>query len=458
MRPTPGARRLAGAALLARAAVRGVAALAWVAGCGSGGTTDSRPVDGGTAARDASVVSPGADAGASGPTANDGPSGEALATPPLPGVGGLGAAAFATGDLDPPSNGGTITFEQIGAAGGYPSVRDPAAGGCSAYEAGTCCMAEHVITGDALTPWDEELIMTLRGPMQMKQLAVYQPAMDASSWNLVGGWDDRTPTASSGVAFSGDATPKAAFAGGVGSECLVNVATDVSFHCGPGSEPYCAAGAATNTWGWSGSKLFVVLARMPHAGAAGAPAACSTSTTGNWYDAPWIGLAVGELVRAGSFASCHCFAKDPANWALADGCGQINLFEVVNDNNSYKNLDVFSTDLIDYSGYVGQGPCGSACDAAALPTSVDLIDKANDTAAASGATATPSGGPGAAFRRPEEGYRYFLVLLDVPSRTMQLAIVHPEHIPGALAPLLPALPASIPTAAETALLALRLPM
>ncbi len=299
--------------------------------------------------------------------------------------------------------------------------------------------------------------MTLRGPMHVKQLAVYQPSSDGTTWQLASAWDERRPSADAGVAFSGDATPKAAFAGGVGSECIVNVATAQPFGCGPGSDPFCPAGASTNTWGWAGSKLFVVLAKMEHAGAPTAPAACSTTTTGNWYDAPWIGLSVGELARAGSFASCQCYAKDAAAASLADGCGQFNVFEVVNDNNSYKNLDVFSTDLIDYSGYVGQGPCGAACDAGALGPAVDLVDKSKDTEAAAGALATPSGGPGAALRRPESGYRYFLIQLDVPSRTVQLGLVHPQHIPAALAPLLPDLPASFPSAAAAAALALRLP-
>jgi hypothetical protein len=144
--------------------------------------------------------------------------------------------------------------------------------------------------------------------------------------------------------------------------------------------------------------------------------------------------------------------------ALANGCGQFNVFEVVNDNDSYKNLDVFSTDMIDYAGYVGQGPCGAACNAATLGPQVDLIDKTNDTEATTGAVATPAGGPTAAFRRPESGYRYFFILLDVPSRTVQLALVHPERIPVAIAPIVPNLPASIPASAEAALLALRLPM
>jgi hypothetical protein len=402
------------------------------------------------AGRDAASASPSRDAATPSDAASPGP-------PDAGTVGtGLGAATFGAGDLDPPSNGGTITFQQIGAAGWYPSRRDPARGPCDALDSGTCCMATDTISSNALTPWDEELVMTLRGPMQVKQLAVYQPGADASTWDLVSSWDDRSPAAAANFAFSGDATPKASFAGGVGSECIVNVATAQPFACGAGSSPYCPPGSSTDTWGWAGSKLFVLLARMGHAGGS-APAACSTTTTGNWYDAPWIGLAVGELARAGSFASCQCFAKDPANWALADGCGQFNVFEVVNDNDSSKNLDVFSTNFIDYAGYVGQGPCGAACDAGAWPAALDLVDKANDQEAKAGATATSSGGPTAAFRRPESGYRYFVVLLDVPSRTVQLGLVHPQRIPAALAPILPALPSSFAASAESAVLGLRLP-
>lgn len=372
-------------------------------------------------------------------------------------VTGLGAPTFGSGDLDPPSHGGTITFQQIGAVGWYPSRRDPASGPCDAMDAGTCCMTQYQVTTDQLTPWDEELVMTLRGPVEVKQLAVYQPSTGAGSWKLVSAWDDRAPGDPSGVAFTGKATPDAGFAGAVGSECQVDVTTATHYACGAGSSPYCPASSKEPYYGWAGSKLFVLLARMPHAGTANAATPCSKTTTGNWYDASWMGLAIGELARAGAYASCQCFAKDPSKWYLADGCGQFNVFEVVNDNNSYKNLDVFSTDLIDYSGYVGQGPCGSKCNVSTLGPAVDLIDKTKDQEATAGAVASPAGGPSAAFRRPASGYRYFLVALDVASRTVQLAIVHPQSVPSSLAPLLPGLPSTVPQSAIDAVLALRLP-
>jgi hypothetical protein len=380
---------------------------------------------------------------------------DAPATPPVLDS-GFDAPDF--GSSDPVSNGATITFESIGAAGWYPSRRDPATGPCDALQSSTCCLAKENVTSDALTPWDEDLIVSLRGPLDVKQLAVYQPdASGSGAWSLVSAWDASSPGAPRGLAFDGNGTDKNGFPGTVGTECIVNVATSDVFPCGAGSVPYCAPPAAGKTMhrGWSGSKLFVLLAQAPHADRV--PGACGTGTAGNWYDAPWIGLSLGELVRAGQFGGCHCYAKDPAKNHLADGCGQFNVFEVVNDNNQYKNLEVFSTNMIGYAGYVGEGPCGPKCDVTKLGPEVDLIDKVNVREALAGAVSNPSKGPGAAFRRPSNGLRYFVMLLDVPSRTVQLAMMHPRNIPGPVGALLPSLPVTVNASTVEAVRALRLP-
>ncbi len=370
---------------------------------------------------------------------------------------GLGAAEFASGELDAPTSGGTITFQQIGAAGWYPSRRDPASGQCDAYQNGDCCMTKHELTSDLLSPWNEELIMTLRGPLVLKQFAAYQPSSaDPSHWSQVSAWDSRSPAAATGIAFKGNGS-ESGFDGVVGSECLVDASPDEQYPCGPGSSPYCPSGD-TQYYGWEGSKLLVLLASMPRAASGKIPSSahCSDGTSGNWYDAPWLGLSHGELVRSGKFGSCHCYAKDPAQWWLADGCGQFNVFEVVNDNNEYANFDLFSTNLFAYHGYVGEGPCGAQCDLSSTGPA-DLIDKATSSPAAHGAICTPDMGPGAAFRRPSEGYRYFLMLLDVDSRTIELAIVHPNAVPSALSGLLPTLPYDVGEESISALRELRLP-
>ncbi len=367
----------------------------------------------------------------------------------------LGLAALE----DAPSHGGTLTFQSMGAPGWYPSRRDPTAGICDAYKSGQCCMAKHNVADAGISPWDEELILTLRGPMLIKQFAAYQPkTADAAIWDRVSYWEGGTAPTAQGIGFQGDAAPGGIFAGSIGNKCLVDVSTDRKFACGPGSVPYCPENSPSHLYGWEGSKLILMQAAMPHFGDASLAGVkhCSEDKNDNWFDAPWVGLSHGELIREGKFGGCNCYAKDPAHWELADGCGQFNVFETVNDNNAYRNLDLFSTNFFGYQGYVGEGPCGTACDNSRALAAADLIDK-SDSKEASPALASPKKGPGAAFRRPAKGYRWFLILMDAKTRTVQLGLVHPANLPAAMASLAAVPPSQVGRAAIDALVGLRLP-
>lgn len=357
---------------------------------------------------------------------------------------------------DAPSHGGTITFQSMGAAGWYPSRRDPESGACDAYKNGLCCMAKHVVPDAGISPWDEELLLTLRGPMLVRQIAVYQPPAGGESWDRVSYWENGK--SGQGIAFQGDAAPGGAFAGSLGNKCLIDVSSDHKFPCGPGSVPYCPANSVSNKYGWEGSKLILIQASMPHFGDTEFSGVkhCSQDKADNWFDAPWIGLSHGELIRSGKFGGCNCYAKDPAKWELADGCGQFNVFETVNDQNSYGNLDIFSTNFFGYQGYVGEGPCGKECDISKLAASADLVDKAT-SGEASPALAAPGKGPRAAFRRPAHGYRWFVILMDSKTRTVQLALAHPGNLPAVLAGIAAVPPAQVPRSAIDALAGMRLP-
>jgi hypothetical protein len=436
------------------AGATGTAGTTTTGNAGSSGAAGSKTGGAGT--------SGGAGTTSGGAGATAGASGAAGSTSNPTGAGG-GLGMFPGLDVGAPSDGATITFQMIGASGMYPSRRDPASGPCDVEKNGTCCLTNQVETGTALKPWDEELSATLRGPMLVKQMAVYQPASGTSGpWNLTSSWDARTPTAGTNIAFSGPATPGATgFAGVVGNKCLIDVSTGKEFPCGAGSVPYCPApgGGQHKYYGWAGSKLYIWLATFPHYGSGAITAAqnCNNSTADNWYDAPWIGISHGELVRQGLYNGCHCYSY-PDNPNAGNGCGQLNAFEVVNDNNAYSNLDVFSTNFFGYGGYVGEGPCGPTCKAASLPASVDLVNKkTGNTEAAAGALSAPGKGPGAAFRRPATGYRYVIALFDVASRQVQLAFIHPSSVPASIGALLPGLPAQVPQATIDGLLALRLP-
>jgi hypothetical protein len=369
------------------------------------------------------------------------------------GEGDLGPADYAQGELDGASNGATITFQDVGGTGWYPSRRDPATGPCDVTNANNCCMTQHQLTTNQLTPWNEELSMTLRGPMVVKQIVAYQPGQ-GDTWARVSAWDSRGT--SEGLAFWGNDAQNG-FSGRVGSVCEVEVAPDKPYPCGAGSVPYCPTGN-DKYYGFAGSKLIVVLAWNPHTGTGVVDDVACDGEDAGWHDAPWIGLTHGELVRSGRYSGCHCWSKPPNAYAQ-DGCGQFNVFEVVNDNNSFANFDVFSTNLVSYAGYIGEGPCGGGCNATALPATADLLNKQNggNMAATMGAVSGPGKPTGAAFVRPDQGFRYFVTLLDESTRTVQIALVHPSKIPPSVAALLPNFPLEIQRATIDALVGLRLP-
>ena len=256
-------------------------------------------------------VGAGGTSGTAGSVSNGGGGGSAPIGP------AIGAAQFAAGDLDAASDGGTLTFQNIGKAGSYPSRRDTASNAaCDVKKTDTCCLTTNPVASDMLTPWDQDLIVTLRGPIQVKQFVVYQPSANAAQWDVVSAWDAASVGQAFGIAFNGNATPNAKFAGTVGSQCVADAMTDEPFGCGPMSSPYCDAKAAgiPKNLGWAGSKLFVIAARMPMMGGAkiDAATACGQGTANNWYNAPWIGISLGELVREDKFGPCNCYSS-PAN-------------------------------------------------------------------------------------------------------------------------------------------------
>lgn len=427
---------------------------------GSGGNAPSGGAQVGTSGNapssgNGSGGSPGT--GGAGQSSGNGPTGGASAGTggvAIPvGEGDLGPADYAAGELDAPSNGATITFQEVGGTGWYPSRRDPASGMCDVTNSNGCCMTQHALDSNALTPWNEELSMTLRGPMVVKQIVAYQPGA-GDQWARVSAWDSRGT--SEGIAFWGNEAEDG-FSGDIGSVCEVEVAPNKPYSCGAGSVPFCPAGE-NKYYGFGGSKLIVVLAWNPHSGTGVVDdVACGGASEG-WHDAPWIGLTHGELVRSGRYSGCHCWSK-PGNPYAQDGCGQFNVFEVVNDNNDFANFDVFSTNLVSYAGYIGEGPCGGNCDASALPGTADLINKTGggNTAATMGAVSGPNKPTNAAFVRPDQGYRYFVTLLDESTRTVQIALIHPSKIPASVATVFPNFPLEIPRASIDALIALRLP-
>lgn len=373
------------------------------------------------------------------------------------------------------SLGGTMTFQNIGALGWWGRRIEATEGDprCDVeakwleYSWGGkefCCRTKHQVTTDKISPFNEELTMVLDGPLRIKQLAVYQPLSDSTgAWAIRSFWDRRSPDTSYNLHWSGP-NDSAKFTGDLGNSCSFFAMQEKKFACGAGSDPYCP-GSALDYHGWAGSKLIVLLASMPYAqDPALKPLSCSKDKDHeDQEDSPWVGVAPSELDRDGwsGYHPCHCFANTDA--AVGDGCGQINVFEVVAESSGaqWGNRDIISTGIRSYQvGSLGGAVCGvGGCTMDHFPQSADLLDANALKAMSSGAVLDAlkkQTAAGPVWRRPLDD-RYFAILLDEPSRTVQVMILHPGNLPATVKELLPALPNQVPRSIIDALVALRLP-
>jgi hypothetical protein len=153
---------------------------------------------------------------------------------------------------------------------------------------------------------------------------------------------------------------------------------------------------------------------------------------------------------------CNCYSK---TGTVGDGCGEINVFEVVMDDNQYSNREFASTGLRSYQeGHVGGAVCQESCERDTFPDDVEVVDACGQTAYERGPEIAFGGDTDGCpvWRRPD-GDRYFFILLDQAERMIQVGIIHPERIPASVGGVLPDFPGQVPRDAIDALLALRLP-
>jgi hypothetical protein len=374
-----------------------------------------------------------------------------------------------------PSRGGTMTFTNIGAAGywGRRIEAEPGDPRCDVqsetidYGWGSefCCRTSHEVSSDQLTPFNEQLTMVLEGPLRVKMLAVYQPlAASDGPWAIRSFWDRRTPDRPYNLQFVGPDN-RQDFPGDLGNNCAFYAMQEAAFPCGPGSDPYCP-GSGLDFEGWAGSKLVVMLASMPYTDdPALAPLSCiGDGEDERAQDAPWIGVAPSELNRDGwsGYHPCHCF-DNGGSAQLGDGCGQINVFEVIAESSGprFGNRDVISTGIRSYQvGSLGGVTCGiESCGIERFPADADLLDVNRLTAMETGAVIdaeAPASGAGPAWRRARDD-RFYLFLLDERSRTVQVAVIHPGNIPAAARAIVPAMPNVITRSVVDGFANLRLP-
>lgn len=359
--------------------------------------------------------------------------------------------------------GGTITFKNIGEAGWWPRrLNKPNGDAACNYKdgedtwGGVCCMEMHETISDKLSPFDEEMTLIFKA-IQLKQLAVYQPASDAEDavWTRSSFWDSRNDGAEN-LFFTKSGDEHAVFNGNLtNDDCVWYVMQNKSFECENWEQYYCPDDAGINHLGWSGSKMILFLGNMDFDD--GGVSSCDGGGVG--HPGPWTAFVASELIRDGGRkwnGLCNCYSK---TGSVGDGCGEINVFEVVMDNNDWSNREFISTGVRSYqNGHVGGSVCGSDCNRNDYADNVDVIDACAKEAFGAGPEVVSGGASDGCpvWRRPV-GDRYFMILLDEHTRTIQVAMIHPAKIPPAAKELLPLVPASLNRQIVDALIGMRLP-
>ncbi len=366
-------------------------------------------------------------------------------------------------EASPLTRGGTMTFTNVGAPGSWPRRldREPGDPACDYKDGqdtwgGHCCQEDYRTESNRLAPFDEEMTLILKA-IEIKQLAIYQPsaAVSDARWRRVTAWDARGT--SDNLWFTQKGVGSASFPGDLTrDDCVGYLMQEAAFDCGDGADYYCPDDPGVLHEGFSGSKLIVFLGSMDFVDEG--VTACDGDGAG--HPGPWVALAASELVRDGGRkwnGLCNCYSK---TGSVGDGCGEINVFEVVMDDNDYSNRQFASTGVRSYqAGHVGGNVCGVGCDWGAFPPSdVEVVDACAGVSYETGPEievgGTSAGCP--VWRRPR-GDRYFFILLDEARRMIQVGIVHPEALPAETTGLLPGFSGSVDRDMIDALLDLRLP-
>jgi hypothetical protein len=370
----------------------------------------------------------------------------------------LGAFPFVDSEV---TRGGTMTFTNVGAKGSWPRRIDrPTGDPACDYKDGTdtwggqCCMTEYFTESTTLSPFDQEMTLILKA-IDVKQLAVYQPddAADAA-WSRVTAWDSRIDNADN-LWFTREGDGANTFPGDLTHDDCVGYLSQAPTVEASEEAYLCPDDPGVMHRGYKGSKLIVFLGSMDLDD--GGVKSCDGD--GQGHPGPWVAFVASELIRDGGRkwnGLCNCYSKTDT---VGDGCGEINVFEVVMDNNDYSNREFASTGVRSYqAGHVGGAVCQSSCMRDDFAADADVVDACAGKAYDAGPVLTVGGDTDGCpvWRRPV-GDRFFFILLDEVSREIQVGMIHPANIPDAASKLLPELPATVERAVIDDFAALRLP-
>ncbi|KAI9061378.1 hypothetical protein FKP32DRAFT_1604891 [Trametes sanguinea] len=227
-----------------------------------------------------------------------------------------------------------LKYTNVGGTGTYDEVTNIIPGTWPSCDANPSCITQPKQISGKLAPFDDEMTIAFRGPLNIYNIAVYQPTnttgatwKQVSSWaagqkpdnlvfmnnmggtNGVGEWSvcaGASQSYANGDFTSTVSTPNAEIAqGALKPTYEVNIMTGEA--CS--SENPCAGfSRGTANHGWAGSKFFVITFDMP--------------STADATQVPAIWALNAQIVRAAQYA-CNCRGVGPR------GCGELDILETI---------------------------------------------------------------------------------------------------------------------------------
>ncbi|CAM9655367.1 unnamed protein product [Discosporangium mesarthrocarpum] len=256
-----------------------------------------------------------------------------------------------------------VVITNVGGSGNYEDVVQISEGGFPCPDVDAACVKEDVCVSGSLAPFDEEVSLVFRGPMNIHNIAWYEgdessltrtsrwkPTKSvntifmknlgglegcAGSWTPCGG-NTQTYADSTGVGCAKEPTQ---FTGKLQGDMEVNMMT--SEECASQSQCGYYRGVGMRGWagGPDGTKMVVFQVDMPHCGEEGFDS-CA-------YDRPAIWALNAKILRTTQYG-CNCRSGSGGN----GGCGEFDVLEAIV---GFEYSDMLFTSVYDFKG-TGRAP------------------------------------------------------------------------------------------------------
>ncbi|KAI0700971.1 putative TOS1-like glycosyl hydrolase-domain-containing protein [Cerioporus squamosus] len=244
-------------------------------------------------------------------------------------------AALAQDVITPPSTSGSLTglkYTSVGGSGSYNQVTNMIPGNFPTCDANPSCITAPKAVSGKLAPFNEELTFNFRGPLNLFNIAVYQPDSTGATWTQTSSWaagqapknlvfmnnlgggasgefsicHGNSQSFASGDFTAAVATANAEITNGVlDQDHEMNIMTAET--CA--SRPCDGFSRGTANHGWADSKMLVVTFNMP--------ASADASKV------PAIWALNAQVVRTAEYG-CNCRGVGSPG-----GCGELDILETL---------------------------------------------------------------------------------------------------------------------------------